>query len=110
MTLQAQNTPVSQMERLDRAPVALKAQSGGFFVSWRVLGHEDPEQMTFDVLYKGNKIATDLANTNYVHTTGNASGTYQIIAKCNGTPTDTTEVVTPWADCYTTLKLNRPAL
>lgn len=38
----AQNTPLSQMEKLNRGVVALPASSGtGNFISWRMLGTDD---------------------------------------------------------------------
>ena len=47
-------TPESQMEKLDRAPVALPASSGkGVFLSWRFLG-TDNLQTKFDVVRNGS--------------------------------------------------------
>ena len=105
----AQNTPTSQMESIDRGVVALKGKTGGNFVSWRLLGTEDDEATTFDIIYNGNTIKTGLTVTCFEHTTGNASGQYQVVTKHNGVAVDTTEAVKPWADVYTTLKLSRPA-
>lgn len=47
VTVQAQNTPVSQMNKLDRGLIALSNSSGGGkFVSWRFLGTDDPARTT----------------------------------------------------------------
>ena len=53
-------TPVSQMEKIDRAPVALPASSGkGIFLSWRFLGTDDL-QTKFDIVRDGSTIKRDL--------------------------------------------------
>ena len=49
----AQITPVSQMENLGRGVVALPSSKTGILVSWRMLGTEDENRMTFDVLRDG---------------------------------------------------------
>ena len=56
LTAQSQVTPVSQMEKLGRGVIALPASSSGKFVSWRLLGTEDVERTTFDVLRDGKVI------------------------------------------------------
>ena len=61
MTAKAQNTPVSQMEKLDRGVVALTASSGsGNFVSWRFLGTDDEATTTFDLLRNGSRVKSNL--------------------------------------------------
>ena len=47
MTAQAQTTALTQMEALDRGVVVVAGQSGGRFVSWRLLGTDDSD-ITFD--------------------------------------------------------------
>ena len=49
-------TPVSQMEKLDRGLVALPAQNQGIFLSWRLLG-TDSKHVCFDVERDGKIIA-----------------------------------------------------
>lgn len=109
LSTNAQVTPKSQMEHLDRSPVALRAQEGGIFVSWRLLGTEDAEATTFDVLAGNIIVARDLANTNFVHTTGTTSREYRIVTKVNGIAVDTTAAIKPWSGAFKQLKLNRPA-
>jgi rhamnogalacturonan endolyase len=54
VAMQAQTTPVSQMEKLDRGVVALPNSSGsGKFVSWRFLGTDDPSRTTFNLKRNG---------------------------------------------------------
>jgi len=96
------NTPVSQMEKLGRAPVALPAQQGGQYISWRVLG-TDPKDLTFSVVRDGKVIASGLKTSNYTDPQGTATSSYRII---DGS--DTTEAVKPWADLYKSIPINRP--
>ena len=99
LTSQAQVTPVSQMEKLGRGVIALPASSSGKFVSWRLLGTEDVERTTFDVLRDGKVIKADLADvTCYNDAGGNNSSQYQIVTKIDGVVVDTTEAVTPWSN------------
>ena len=54
-----------QMEKLDRAPVALPSSSGrGIFLSWRFLG-TDHLNTKFDVIRNGTVIKSDLSVTNF---------------------------------------------
>lgn len=68
---QAQSTPVSQMEKLNRGLVVLPSKSGaGKYLSWRLLGTDD-ENVTFDVVRNGETIATNIKDkTNYQDTFG----------------------------------------
>ncbi|MCD8202844.1 MAG: T9SS type A sorting domain-containing protein [Prevotella sp.] len=63
--IQAQVTPESQMEKLDRGVVAVKVSSGGKykgnFISWRLLGTDDPD-VVFNVLRDGERIAENIGN------------------------------------------------
>lgn len=64
---QAQNTPVSQMEKLDRGVVAVPVSNGSTsrLISWRLLG-TDPRSTRFDVLRNGTVIASDLKVSNFL--------------------------------------------
>ncbi|MCR5241857.1 MAG: rhamnogalacturonan lyase, partial [Prevotella sp.] len=61
----AQVTPVSQMEKLDRGLVAVPTSSTSNFISWRLLGTDDKAATTFDLMRDGTVIANDLKVTNY---------------------------------------------
>jgi len=104
-------TPTSQMEKLDRGTVALKNAAGtGYFVSWRLLGTEDPATTTFDLLKDGTTIAQGLTTTCYDDANATAPLTgYQVVARTNGEITATASAVMPWSQAYTLLQLNRPA-
>ena len=105
----AQITPISQMEKLDRGLVALPANSGsGNFVSWRVLGTDD-NNTRFDLVRNGTTIATDLEVSNYKDAGGNSSSEYQVITKVNGETFSTSNPVKAWGEIYKKLKLDRPA-
>ena len=105
----AQITPISQMEKLDRGPVALPASSGsGNFVSWRFLGTDD-NNTRFDLVCNGTTIATDLEVSNYKDANGDSSSEYQVITKVNGEVVNTSDAVKAWDKVYKTLKLDLPA-
>ena len=109
-SLMAQYTPVSQMEKLDRGVVALPRTTGtGIFLSWRLLGTDDPATTTFDVVRNGETIKENLAKTNFEDGGGTKTASYQIVTKVNGEVVETSEAVSPWGKTYLTLKLDRPA-
>lgn len=100
-----------QMEYLDRGLVAVKT-SGGVFLSWRLLGDDDPE-VQFNV-YKGNvKLnATPITGaTNYTDASGSTSSTYKIgiVDPDTRTETSQTSAVSPWSDFYKKIKVSVPA-
>ncbi|MBR4270009.1 MAG: rhamnogalacturonan lyase [Prevotella sp.] len=107
---QAQNTPVSQMEKLDRGVVAVPVSNGSTsrLISWRLLG-TDPRSTRFDVLRDGTVIANDLKTSNFLDKGGKASSTYQVRVKVDGEVVETTTPVTPWANVWMKLPLDRPA-
>ncbi len=106
----AQNTPVSQMERLDRGVVALPRSSGsGIFLSWRMLGTDNEDVTTFDVIRNNTVIRKDLYATNLEDSGGGKASVYRIVTKVNGEAVDTTEAISPWEQVYNPIKLNRPA-
>lgn len=109
-SLMAQYTPVSQMEKLDRGVVALPRSTGtGIFLSWRLLGTDDPATTTFDVVRNGETIKENLAKTNFEDGGGTKTASYQIVTKVNGEVVETSQAVSPWGKTYLTLKLDRPA-
>jgi rhamnogalacturonan endolyase len=105
----AQVTPTSQMEKLDRGLVAVPTLStSNNFVSWRLLGTDNKEATTFDLLRNGEVIASNLNVTNYKDTQGKNTDTYQVVTKVNGEVTETSKAVSPWAGKFLSLKLDRP--
>ena len=106
---QAQNTPVSQMEKLNRGVVALPASGGGNFISWRFLGTDDEDRTTFDIIRNGAVVKRDAYETNYKDASGSTTSTYQIVTKVDGEAIDTTKAVSVWGEVYKKLTLDRPA-
>ncbi len=86
-------------ESLDRGLVALPADDGSLFLSWRLLA-SDPEGTAFDVLRLDGTSETTLNQEPLEHatsfTTDRAPGTYAV-RPVGGTATP---AVTPWADPY----------
>lgn len=110
-SLSAQNTPVSQMEKLTRGVVVVPAKAGGTknFISWRAFGTDD-DNTSFDILRNGEVIAKDIKDkTNYVDNDGQANSEYQIVTRQAGEVTETSDPVKRWNNIYMKLKLNRPA-
>ncbi len=105
----AQSTPASQMEPLTRGLIAMPAQGGGQFVSWRLLG-TDPMSTSFDLLRDGQAIVADLRDrTSYTDLQGSSTSQYQVVTKVAGVVVETSEAVTPQSDVYRVLQLDRPA-
>ena len=97
-----------QMERLDRGIVALPAQDEGIFVSWRLLG-TDAKGTTFDLLSDDKTIAKGLKVTNYTDKKGTSTSRYSVVThSTSATSPLTSNDVTPWADLYRSIPLDRP--
>lgn len=106
----AQTTPVSQMEKLDRGVVALPNQSGGGkFVSWRYLGTDDPAHTTFNLKRNGVVIKEGLLVTNYKDTGGNNSSEYIVETVVDGKVVETSAPVKAWENVWLKLPLDHPA-
>lgn len=107
-------TPVSQMEKLDRGLVALPAQDKGIFLSWRLLG-TDSKNVCFDIERDGKIIAHQVKLTNYTDRKGSAASSYRIITYQKEPRMDApaerevSKAVKPWNDLYRSLPINRPA-
>ena len=107
---EAQTTPVSQMEKLDRGVVALPRSSGsGKFVSWRFLGTDIPERTTFNLLRNGARIKSGLTVTNYDDASGSNTSQYQVVTLVDGEPVDTSKAVKALDQVWLKLPLDRPA-
>ena len=109
LSIQAQHTPASQMEKLDRGLTVIPSTSTKHFISWRMLGTDNEDDIRFDILRNGTAIAKDVYATCYETTGGNASSEYRVVTKVNGEAVDTSGIVKPWAKNYLPLTLDRPA-
>lgn len=107
-------TPVSQMEKLDRGLVALPAQDKGIFLSWRLLG-TDSKNVCFDIERDGKIIAHQVKLTNYTDRKGSAASSYRIITYQKEPRMDApaerevSKAVKPWNELYRSLPISRPA-
>lgn len=104
---QEPNTPVSQMEQLDRGLVAIPGSSGKCFVSWRLLGTDD-KNTTFEVLKNGNPIKSNIYQTTSFMAAAGKDDVFQVATYQNGQKVDVTPEVKPWAQGYLRIPLNRP--
>ena len=108
--LKAQITLSTQKERLDRGVVALPNRSGGGkFVSWRLLGTDDPDRTTFSLLRNGKTIKEGLSVSNYKDAGGTNSSQYQVVTLVDGLPVDTSKAVTAWDKVWLKVPLTQPA-
>lgn len=104
------DTPVSQMERLDRGLVAFPTSSGKVFVSWRLLGTDAPGT-TFTLLKNGTPIAGNITRATSMTVDGGVEDEFQVAAydaASDATVLETSTAVKPWAKSYLELKLDRP--
>ena len=104
------NALTRQMEYLNRGLVAVKVTSG-VYLSWRYLGTDNPN-VGFNI-YRNNTLITSTpvtTSTNYTDASGTTTSSYRVVPVLNGVE-DTVGVatVTPWAQQYKSIKLNRPA-
>jgi rhamnogalacturonan endolyase len=99
-----------QLERLGRGVVAV-ARDSGIFVSWRLLGDEDPQAL-FNLYRNGEKLNSQpLAGaTCWTDATGTPADKYAVKTLANGKEVAASRQVAPWEKPYMTLQLNRPPL
>lgn len=98
-----------QMEKLDRAPVAIPTAEG-IRIGWRMLGL-DEDKIGFNVFRDGTKITSSpiTNSTSYLDATGTANSKYVIkVAGGSSGEKETTEF-SPLAQDYLAIKLDKPA-
>ena len=96
-----------QMEALDRGLVTVKTD-GGVFISWRLSGNE--RDAAFNV-YKNGKLFKSLSAgeaTSLTDSSGKPSDKYVVRTIVNGKETSSSKEVTPWAEEFLTIRINRP--
>ncbi|MHA7144439.1 rhamnogalacturonan lyase [Arthrobacter sp. TmT3-37] len=104
-----EDTPVRQMEYLDRAPVAVTTE-GGVYVGWRMLGL-DPESIGFHVYRDGVRITEDpiTGSTNMLDAAGTSTSVYRVTALIDQREVTVTDEFSPWGDQSLDIPLQRPA-
>lgn len=86
-------------DKLDRGLVAVPCDNGNL-VSWRVLG-EEYYDVTYNLYCNGSRIAENLQVSNYTHSSGNASSSYQVAAVVRGVEQQKSKAVTRWENgCF----------
>ncbi|MDP4210307.1 MAG: rhamnogalacturonan lyase [Bacteroidota bacterium] len=110
LTVSNLNATPRQMEYLDRGLVAVKI-TNGVFLSWRFLGTDNPA--TGFNIYRDNVLVNSTpinTCTNFTDANGTSASVYKVIPVLNGVEDATgIKTVTPWAQQYKTIQLNRPA-
>lgn len=95
-------------EKLDRGTVAVKTPEG-IFIGWRSLS-TDGDSTFFDLYRDGEKInPKPLSVTNWVDKEGTPTSQYVVRTLCGGKEIENSRPVTPWAQPYMRIHLNRPA-
>jgi hypothetical protein len=104
-----ENTPVRQVEYLDRAPVAVTTE-GGVYVGWRMLGL-DAESIGFHVYRDGVRITETpiTGSTNLLDAEGTSASVYRVTALIDEREVTVTDEFTPWGDQSLDIPLQRPA-
>lgn len=109
----SEGTP--RLEDLDRGLVAARTD-GGVFLSWRLLAQEvtgsSEAGLTgsdFVVYRDGVALAAVTDSTSYLDPAGAAGSVYSVAALVDGVEQQPSDEVTPWADTFTDVPLDRPA-
>ena len=99
-----------QMEHLNRGVVRVN-QSGGNFVSWRLLG-TDPSNVSFNVYRNGTKVTSSpiTNSTNYFDSGGNSGSSYTVRPVVNGSEqADSETSLNISSNGYLDVALQKPA-
>lgn len=105
---QSPSTPTTQMEMLTRGVVAVPNGSGNF-VSWRLLGTDNPQTTTFNLYRDGSLIAQHLkGGTCFEDAEGTATSRYRVETLVDNQVTETSAEITPWSAPYLQLHLQKP--
>ena len=87
-------------DKLDRGLVATIAANGqGNFVSWRKFG-EEYYDVTYNLYANGALLASGLKQTNFLHSTGNSSTSYQVSAVVRGVEGEKCAAVKRWTEYF----------
>lgn len=99
-----------EIERLDRAAVAVPGSNGGNLVSWRFLA-DDPTNIAFNVYRNGTKLnsAPITNSTNFHDAGGTPASSYEIRSVINGKETAVATGLRVWGSGYRSVKLQKPA-
>jgi len=106
LLLQAQR----RLEKIDRAPCAVRTSTSQVFISWRALG-SDPQNTAFNLYRGATKLnATPITGaTNYTDKAATGATSYTVKTVRNGVETGETNSCDVWATIYKELTLDVPA-
>lgn len=104
-----------QLEKLDRGLIAMVTEDG-VFLSWRLLadevtgyGEHGLTGVNFRVYRDEECVVEVVQSTNYVDEHGSEQSSYHVKAVRDGVEIDQSDAVTPWAQPYYDLPLQKPA-
>mgnify|MGYP001037423968 CR=1 FL=1 len=102
------NTPIRQMEYLNRGLVAVKVKQG-VYVGWRLMGTEF-DSTSFNLYRDGKKVNTHpiTDSTNYLDPNGTIDSTYYVAALINNQEQTPSEAVKVWDTNCLRIPLNKP--
>ena len=110
-----QESAAPQLELLDRGLVAAVTDEG-VFLSWRLRGNEatgfSATGLTgadFNLYRDGVLLATVTDSTNYLDPDGGQASVYRVVAVVDGLEVEAGAEVSPWADAFVDLPLQKPA-
>ena len=86
-------------DKLNRGLVAVPGSGGGNLVSWRIFA-EEYYDCTYNLYCDGSLLAENLSVSNYSHTAGKASSTYQVAPVFRGIEGEKCDAITRWNGGY----------
>ena len=98
------------LTKAGRGVVALPAQGGGIFVSWRMMPSDENASTVYQIL-RNDEVIADLDNseaTSWVDAEGTTTDRYAVRVIQEREVMETSQAQTPWSDIYVTAKLDRP--
>ncbi|WP_051251469.1 fibronectin type III domain-containing protein [Paenibacillus harenae] len=105
----AVTTLYREMEYVDRAPVAVKRETGNY-IGWRLLGL-DPAAIGFNLYRDGVKVNEEplTSSTNYVDPAGTNASKYRLTSVLNGAEKPASKEFGVWQRQYLSVPLQKPA-
>nr|WP_269636912.1 SGNH/GDSL hydrolase family protein [Paenibacillus sp. HW567] len=97
------------MEKLDRAPVAVKTDAGNY-IGWRLLGL-DPDGIGFNLYRDGKKLNASVltGSTNYLDAAGTKASKYTLKTVLGGVEQSASGEFGVWQQQYLSVPLQKPA-
>ena len=105
----SQNFPPRQMEALDRGVVAVPHAGGGNFISWRLLGTDNPN-IKFNIYREGRKINPRPLDgaTNFLDKDGNLQSSYIVKSVVSRREIETSKPANVFAEGFLNIPIQQP--